>query len=329
MQGRHFGRRGLMAAGLLAAPPAALAQPGATWPTRPIRIVVPFAAGGNTDAIARLTAEMLGEVLGVPAIVENRAGAGGLIAAEAVARAAPDGTTLLMAAVAVLAVAPAAASGPPRFDPIADFTPVALLATNPFVLTVHRSVPATTLAEFVALGRAQAGRAVYATGGVGSMGHLTTLLFLQRAGFEATHVPYRGGGPAMTDVLAGQVPSYFANLSEALPHARNPDVRLLAVSGATRAPQLPDVPTVAEQGFAGFATITWNGLVGPARLPPEIVARINAAVAQRAADPRVQARFLAIGVELAPTTPAAFGQNIAEDVATYRALIRSSNITID
>ncbi|WP_431284118.1 Bug family tripartite tricarboxylate transporter substrate binding protein [Humitalea sp. 24SJ18S-53] len=323
-----FGRRGLVAAGLLAAPAVAWGQ-AAPWPSRPIRIVVPFAAGGNTDAIARLTAEMLSEVLGVPAVVENRAGAGGLIAAEAVSRAAPDGYTLLMAAVAVLAVAPAAASGPPRFDPVADFTPIALLATNPFVLVVHRSVPATTLAEYVALGRGQSGRVAYATGGVGSMGHLTTLLFLERAGFEATHVPYRGGGPAMTDVLAGQVPSYFANLSEALPHARNPDVRLLAVSGATRAPQLPDVPTVAEQGFAGFSTITWNGLVGPARMPPEAVARINAAVAQRAADPRVQARFLAIGVELAPTTPAAFGQNIAEDVATYRTLIRTSNITID
>ncbi len=321
----RFGRRGVLGAGLLASP--AWAQAG--WPARPIRIVVPFAAGGNTDAIARLTAEMLTEALPGQVIVENRAGAGGLIAGEAVARAAPDGYTLLMAAVAVLAVAPAAASGPPRFDPVADFTPVALLATNPFVLVVHRSVPARSLAEFVALGRAQAGRTAYASGGVGSMGHLTTLLFQQAAGFEATHVPYRGGGPAMTDVLAGQVPSYFANLSEALPHARSPEVRLLAVSGPARAPQLPDVPTVAEQGFPGFATITWNGLVGPARLPAEVVARVNAAVAQRAALPAVRERFLAIGVELAPESPAAFGARIAEDVASYRRLIRNSAIVID
>jgi tripartite-type tricarboxylate transporter receptor subunit TctC len=206
-------------------------------------------------------------------------------------------------AVGLLAVAPAAASGPPRFDPIADFTPVALLATNPFVLTVHRSVPATTLAEFVALGRAQAGRAVYATGGVGSMGHLTTLLFLQRAGFEATHVPYRGGGPAMTDVLAGQVPSYFANLSEALPHARNPDVRLLAVSGATRAPQLPDVPTLAEALLPGFEATTWGMVIAPANLPPALLARLSTDCAAAVRRPDVVARHAALGAEVVTTSP--------------------------
>lgn len=299
------------------------------WPDRPIRIVVPFAPGGNTDGIARLTAELLRDELGADVLVDNRTGAGGLIAAESVARAAPDGATLMMAVVAQLAVAPAAAAQRQRFDPVADFTPVAQVATNLFVLVAHRDLPVSTVEELIAHGRRPGAGLVYASGGVGSFQHLTMLLFLSRAGMEATHVPYRGGAPALADTVAGQTPLLFANLSEALPHVRSPSVRLLAVSGAARAPQLPDVPTVAESGLAGFETVTWNGLIGPARLPDAIVGRVASAVERRLADPAMRARFAALGVDAAPLGPAEFGWKLRRDVERWGEVVRTSGVRID
>ncbi|WP_158287785.1 Bug family tripartite tricarboxylate transporter substrate binding protein [Falsiroseomonas bella] len=317
-------RRALLAApALLAMPGGAAAQ---SWPERPVRILVPFAPGGNTDGLARLAADLLQEALpGSSFVVENRTGAGGLLAAEQMVRAAPDGYTLMMMAVAVLAVAPAAMAQPPRFDPVADVTPIVNLGTNPFVLMTHRSVEAADLAALLAWMKARSGRFVYASGGVGSFQHLSMALLLQRIGVQAEHVPYRGGAPALADVLAGNAPMMFANLSEAVPHAQNPAVRLHGVSGLQRSPQLPGVPAIAEQ-LPGFETITWNGLMGPKGMPAPIVARISGVIAEALKRPDVRARMDRIGADPLGEGPDAFAARLKADVARWNEVVRVAGI---
>ncbi|WP_137177803.1 tripartite tricarboxylate transporter substrate binding protein [Roseomonas sp. AR75] len=317
-------RRALLAApAALALTPPALAQ---AWPERPVRILVPFAPGGNTDALARLSADLLqGAMPGSSFVVENRTGAGGLLAAEQMVRAAPDGYTLMMVAVAVLAVAPVAMAQPPRFDPVADVTPIVNLGTNPFVLMTHRSVEATDLASLLDWMKARSGRFVYASGGVGSFQHLSMALLLQRLGVQAEHVPYRGGAPALADVLAGNAPMMFANLSEAVPHAQNPAVRLHGVSGLQRSPQLPGVPAIAEQ-LPGFETITWNGLMGPKGMPAPVVARISGVIAEALKQPEVRARMDRIGADPLGEGPDAFAARLKADVARWNEVVRVAGI---
>jgi len=324
-------RRLLFATPALLLPPLlvpGLARAQAAWPERPVRILVPFAAGGNTDALARLTAEILTE--GVPGgsfVVENRTGAGGLLAADAMVRSAPDGHTLMMMAVAVLAVAPAAMAQRPRFDPVADVTPIVNLGTNPFVLMTHRSVDAVDLPAVIAWMRARSGRLAYASGGVGSFQHLTMALFLQRLGIEAEHVPYRGGAPALADVIAGNAPMMFANLSEAIPHVQNAAVRLHGVSSLMRHVSLPNVPAIAE-ALPGFETITWNGLMGPKGMPPALVERIHALVAAALTRPAVLARMAQIGADPLGEGPVPFAARLREDVERWGAVVRSAGITL-
>jgi tripartite-type tricarboxylate transporter receptor subunit TctC len=324
-------RRALLAAtlaapALLALPRAAGAQ--APWPERPVRILVPFAPGGNTDGLARLSAELLQEALpGASFVVENRTGAGGLLAAEQMVRAAPDGHTLMMVAVAVLAVAPVAMAQPPRFDPVTDVTPIVNLGTNPFVLMTHRSVEATDLASLIAWMRARSGRFAYASGGVGSFQHLSMELFLRRIGVRAEHVPYRGGAPALADVIAGNAPVMFANLSEAVPHAQSQAVRLHGVSSLTPSPQLPGVPPIATQ-VPGFETITWNGLMGPKGMPPALVARIHGIIAAALQRPAVQERMLRIGADPLGEGPEAFAARLRADVARWNEVVRVAGISL-
>ncbi|OYW21154.1 MAG: hypothetical protein B7Z52_01255 [Burkholderiales bacterium 12-64-5] len=293
-------RRHLLASlPLLAAPTALRAQPA--WPERPVRILVPFAPGGNTDALARLTADLLqAEIPGASFVVENRTGAGGLIAAEAMVRAPADGHTLMMVAVAVLAVAPVAMAQPPRFDPVADVTPIVNLGTNPFVLMAHSSVAATDLAGLIAWMRARNGAFPYASGGVGSFQHLSMALFLQRIGVQAEHVPYRGGAPALADLIAGNAPVMFANLSE---------------------------PAIAE-ALPGFETITWNGLMGPKGLPPAIATRIHGIIAAALARPAVQARMAQIGADPLGEGPEPFAARLRADVARWGDVVRSAGIRV-
>src|SRR5713101_226678 len=242
------------------------------WPQKPVRIIYPYAAGSAGDAAARLTAQRLGEVFGQPFSVENRVGANGALAAEAVARSPADGHTLFWAASPQISIAPAMKTL--SYDPVKDFAPISAVNTHTFVLVVNPRLPARTLAEFVGYVRAQPDKLAYAEGSVGSVGHLAMALFLKRAGLEMTNVSYRGNAPALTDVIAGHLPTMFSNLSDALPHAATGAVRLLAVSSDKRAPQIPDVPTVAESGFPGFNVLTWNGLMAPAATPNAIVDRI-------------------------------------------------------
>jgi tripartite-type tricarboxylate transporter receptor subunit TctC len=310
----------LAAAAALAVAPSSFAQ---EWPQKPVRIVVPFAAGGNTDTIARIVAERLAAVFGQQFVVENRVGAGGAIAAEFVAKSPPDGYTLLVAAVSQIAIVPFIQKV--GYDPVKDFAPISNIGTNPFVLGIHVSLPVKTVAEFVDYARANPGKLNYASGGNGSIGHLSGALFVQRAGLEMIHVPYKGGAPAVADLVAGQVQMYFGNASELIQHSRSGKIRLLGVSSERRAPQLPDVPAIAET-YAGFQTLTWNALFAPAATPKAIVDRISAEVQKAVRDPAVAERLVKIGVDPVGSTPAELARTVQADIAQWSGVIKAANI---
>ena len=286
-----------------------------TWPQRPVRLIVPFAAGGNTDGIARIAAQRLGEALGEQVVVENKPGAGGAIAAELVAKATPDGYTLLVAALPVMAVVPAMSKV--RYDALKDFAPISNIATNPFVLAVNKDFPAKTLPEFIAYVRARPGQLSYGSAGIGSLNHLSMALFLNRAGLDMTHVPYKGNAPALSDVVAGHIPAMFSNLSDALPQAAAGNVRLIALSSEQRAPLAREVPTLAESGFPGFSVLTWNGLMAPAETPKPIIDRIAAEIAAAVKDPAFAARLREFGADPLGNSPDDYRAMLARDIATW------------
>ena len=300
---------------------ASLAQ---TWPQKPVKVIVPFPPGGVTDSLARITAEWLTQRLGQPVIAENRPGASGAIAAELVARAEPDGYTLFSAATPQLAIVPHVQKI--SYDPVKDFAPISIVGTNPFALGCNQRIAATNLKQLVDYARAHPGELSYASPGSGSVGHLTMALFLARAGLKMEAVLYKGGGPAIADVVAGHVPCYFGNLNEILPHAGGGKINVLAVSGATRAPQLPRVPTVAEQGYPGFRTITWNGYVAPAGTPKEIVERVAREIAAGCNDAAFAGRLEKIGVDPVCGTPAEFERAVRDDLALWKEAVQAAGI---
>jgi len=288
-----------------------------SWPQKPVKVIVPFPPGGVTDTLARITADWLTQRLGQPVVPDNRPGASGAIAADLVARAEPDGYTLLAAATPQLAVVPHVQKI--TYDPIKDFAPIAIVGKNAFALGCNsEKTPANTLKEFVDYVRARPGQLNYGSPGVGSIGHLTMALFLARADLKMEAVIYKGGGPAMADVVAGHVNCYFGNFNEILPHAGSGRVRVLATSGEKRAHQLPDVPTVAEQGYPGFRTETWNGLVAPAGTPHEIAERISREIAAGCRDSAFVARLDKIGVDPVCSTPEQFANAIREDLRLWK-----------
>jgi tripartite-type tricarboxylate transporter receptor subunit TctC len=293
------------------------------WPSKPITIVVPFAAGGNTDGIARMVAQRLSESLGQQFVIENKGGAGGALAADQVARAAPDGYTMFVTAVSVLTIVPKMMKV--KYDPQKDFTPISNIATNPFVLVVHKDFPAKTVQEFVAHVK-QNKNLSYASAGQGSLAHLSMALFLKEAGIDMTHVPYKGNAPALSDVIAGHIPAMFSNLSDALPHVAGGNVRLIAVSGDKRASQVPNVPTVAESGYPKYKTLTWNGLVAPAGTPKEIVDKVAKEVAAAVKDPKFAEKLAGYGVDPLGNTPEEFGKMIAADIATWADALKAAGI---
>lgn len=294
------------------APAQAQAQP---WPSRTVRIVVPYAAGGNSDVMARVVAQRLTEAFGQTFIVENRVGANGALAAETVIRSGPDGHTLLWAVTPPMTIAPAMTKL--NYDPIKDFAPISAVAINGFVLVVNKDFPPKTLAEFVAYVKAQKDKMSYAEGTAGSVTHLAMALFAKRAGLEMTNVSYRGNAPAMNDVIAGHLKTMFSNVSDALPHAASGAIRLLAVSTAHREPQIPDVPTVAESGFPGFSVVTWNGLAAPAGTPREIVDKIAGEIGRAVKDPQFADRLKAAGANPLGNTPDEFATMIKADTAIW------------
>jgi len=294
------------------------------WPERPVTVIVPFAAGGNTDGIARMTAQRLSDRLGKPFVVENRPGAGGAIAAEVVARAHPDGYTLFVAALPVMAIVPAMMKV--RYDPANDFAPISNIATNPFALVVNKDIPVKTLRDFVDYVRARSGQLSYGSAGIGSLNHLSMALFLKQAGGEMVHVPYKGNAPALADVVANHIPAMFSNLSDALPQASGGNVRMLAVSGEKRSPLAPEVPTVAESGYPKFNILTWNGLMAPAGTPPDLITRIAAEIATAVRDPEFSARLSAYGVDPLGNTPDEYKAMLAHDIAIWAEAVEVAGV---
>ena len=295
-----------------------------TWPQRPVTVVVPFAAGGNTDGIGRSIAQWLSDRLGQQFVVENRGGAGGAIAAEMVAKAPADGYTLFVAALPQIAIVPAISQT--RYDPVKDFAPISVVGTNPFVLAVNKDVPVKSVPEFIDYVRKAPQPLSYASAGIGSLNHLSMALFLKLAGIDMIHVPYKGNAPAMSDVVAGHVPAIFTNLSDALPQAAAGTIRLIGVSGETRAPQIPDVPTVAEQGFPTFKTRTWNALMAPAKTDPAIIARVAREVAAAAKDPGFAERLNHLGVDPLGNSPTEFAALIAADIPFWAEAVRIAGV---
>jgi tripartite-type tricarboxylate transporter receptor subunit TctC len=295
-----------------------------TWPQRPVTVVVPFAAGGNTDGIGRSIAQWLSDRLGQQFVVENRGGAGGAIAAEMVAKAPADGYTLFVAALPQIAIVPAISQT--RYDPVKDFAPISVVGTNPFVLAVNKDVPVKSVPEFIDYVRKAPQPLSYASAGIGSLNHLSMALFLKFAGIDMIHVPYKGNAPAMSDVVAGHVPAIFTNLSDALPQAAAGSIRLIGVSSETRAAQIPGVPTVAEQGFPTFKTRTWNALMAPAKTDPAIIARVATEVAAAAKDPGFDERLNHLGVDPLGNSPAEFAALIAADIPFWAEAVRVAGV---
>ena len=321
----------LLCAGLLLSllaffPGMAFAQ-APTWPAKPIKILVPFAPGGNTDSIARIMAERLTQNLGQSVLVENKVGAGGGIAAEFVGKAAPDGYTLLMAAMPVMAILPAI--NKTNYDPVRDFVPISNVGSNPFVMGVHKSVPVNNVQELVALARKNPGKYNYASGGSGSVSHLSAALFINRAQIDMTHISYKGGAPAVTDLLAGNVQMYFGNFSELVPHLAGGNIRLIGVSSEKRSSQLPQVATIAESGFTGFRTVTWNGLMAPAGTPVTVVQRVADAVKEVLASEGMTARLQQIGVDAIGSTPREFADTLRADIAIWSEAAKAAKLKME
>ncbi len=302
-------------------------QAQTVWPQKPIRIVVPFAPGGNTDSIARVIAERFTQSLGQAVVVDNKVGAGGAIAAEFVAKAPADGYTLLMAAMPVMAVLPVISKT--KFDPLKDFVPVSNVGSNPFVMGIHKSVPANTVQEFVAFMRKNPGKFNYASGGSGSVSHLSAALFVKRAELEMTHISYKGGAPAVTDLLGGNVQMYFGNFSELVPHVSGGNIRIIGVSSDMRAAQLPQVATIAESGFPGFKTVTWNGLMAPAGTSTAVVARLTEAVKEALASEGTQTKLQQMGVDAIGSTSKEFADTLRADIAIWSEAAKAANLKME
>ena len=310
---------------LAAAALPALAQ--ATYPTKPIRLVVPFPPGAGTDTVARFVAQKLSDRIGQQIVVDNRTGAGGAIGAAEVAKADADGYTLLFVASPFTTVA--ASAKHPGYDPIAQFVPVAPIASGPLAFVVHPGVNATTMREFVELARREPGKLNYGSAGPGSVNHLALELLMARTGTTIVHVPYRGIADATKDLLAGTLQAMTASIPATLPLAADRRVRVLAVTGPKRIPQMPDVPSWQEQGVANAQVINYWGIVAPAGTPREAIARLNAETRRVLAQPDVRERLEREGAELIPGDPADLGALIANDLASWKKLIAEARLTFE
>jgi tripartite-type tricarboxylate transporter receptor subunit TctC len=319
--------RCLIAASLFASS-VAFAQPGPPgFPTRPIRIVVTYPAGGGADAMARLVAPKLSEALGQPVLVENRGGASGTIAADLVARSQADGYTLMLDATNH-AVNPSLFPKLP-YDPYKAFAPVTLLALFPNVLVVHPAFPVSTVDDLIKKAKAEPGKLAYASSGNGSAQHLAAELFRQRAGLDMVHVPYKGGGPALIDVMAGQVPFYFGNMASALPHVKNGKLKAIAVTGGRRSAAAPELPTVAESGMPGYQVYEWNAIFAPGGTSPAVINRLQAEIAKVVKIPEVRDRMLALGGEIVASSPQDLAAWVREQTASWAVVVRAANIKLE
>lgn len=305
---------------LLAASVGVAAQP---YPAKPVRIIVPFAPGGGNDFIARFMAQRLSAALAQQFIVENRAGAGGMIGVESGVKAPADGYTLTLVSNSYT-VNPSLYKL--RFDPIADITPVIQISSGPYIVVVHPSLPVASIAELVALAKSDSGRIFFASSGQGSVGHLATELLASMAGFKLNHVPYKGTGPALTDTIGGQTNAMLGSTASTLPHVRNGRLRALAVTSSTRLASEPDIPSVAQAGVPGYETVLWHGLIGPKGMPPPVVERLNAEVSKVLQLKETGEQLQNDGVSPAGGTPEQFLATIRKEIEVWRRVVNEAGV---
>jgi tripartite-type tricarboxylate transporter receptor subunit TctC len=315
---------GLVAAAVLFAPMTSVAQ---NYPTKPIRLVVAFPAGGSTDIIARLVAQRLGEKLGQQVIVDNRGGAGGTIGTEIAARAAPDGHTLTMGTTSTHVIAPAAYAKV-NYDPVKDFDPITLVASTPYLLVLHPGVKANNLKEFIALAKSQPGKLNYASAGTGSTTQLAMEMLNRAAGIDVVHVPYNGNGPAGAATLGGQVQALFGSMPAVLPHAQAGRLRAIAVGTSQRSPAMPNVPTVAESGFPGFEVSLWLGFFAPKGTPKPILTRLQKELTDIASNPEMKAQFEKNGASAVTNTPAEMNTLMKTELEKYGKVVKAAGISL-
>jgi tripartite-type tricarboxylate transporter receptor subunit TctC len=313
----------LVTATLIAGP--VFAQSG--YPDRPIKIIAPVQPGGGVDLVARTIADRLGQALGQSIIVDNQSGGGGVVGSMATARAAPDGYTLMVGYVGTHGTNPAVRKLP--YDAIKDFTPIAMVGGTPNILIVPPSVPASTLKEFVAYVHANPGKLSYGSSGPGTLTHLAMEQLKVAADLDIIHVPYRGIGPAITDILGGQTQALFPGLAAALPHIKAGKMKPLAVTGTKRHPLLPDVPTFEELGYKGFDGVQWYGIVGPARMPVAVVKRLNEEINKLLVNPDLRERLSSEALEPMPMSPEEFGKYMRDDIDKWSRLAKARNIEIN
>ncbi len=307
-------------AALLGAVPAG-AQ---TWPARPVHLIVPFAAGGSVDIVARLIGQRLGDELGQPFIVENKGGAGGTIGANQVAKAPGDGYTLMVMHQGLAFNASLYADLP--YDTLRDLAPIAYVGATPNALVVTHALPVSTPQEFVAYARANPGKISYGSGGVGSAGHLSIELLQALTGIKLTHVPYKGSGPALTDLMSGQIQAMLLTMPAVMPYLKSGKLRAIATSGAKRSPALPALPTLEESGVAGYEYEPWYGMFGPATLPKPLAARLNQLVNAIIREPAIRDQFARQGLEVQTLTSEQFGEILRSDVAKWGKIIRDAGV---
>lgn len=315
----------IMVAGGFSSNAAAASGPG--YPNRPVRIVVPFGAGGGADVVTRFVAQRMTSSLGTPVVVDNRPGAGGLLGTQIVATAAPDGYTLVEASATTLAVLPVMTRAP--YDPIKDLAPITVLGVQPHVILVHPSVPVTSLQELIAHAKSRPGVVNYGSSGNGGPNHLGTELFKLEAGIQMTHIPYKGNGPALVDLLGGQIQVSILTVAPSLPHIKTGKLRPLAATSPTRLPVLPDLPTVAELGFPGYEVRSWYGLLAPARTPPSVIAKLHQVIASILKQPDVVEGLRNQGVEPIGNTPDEFAAYIRSEMNRWGRVVKAIGLRLD
>jgi tripartite-type tricarboxylate transporter receptor subunit TctC len=296
-----------------------------SYPTKPIRFIVPFAPGGSTDTLARTVGHKLSDALGQQVLIDNRSGGNGNIGMEIVARAAPDGYTIVLGYIANLGIGPSVFAKLP-FDPVKDYAPITQLAASPNIFVAHPSVPAQSFKEFIAYAKANPKKINFASAAVASLGHLAGELLNVSAGIKMQHVPYKGSGQAVIDLLAGQVQVMFSGMSSVMPHLKAGKLRPLAVTGAQRSPAVPEVPTIAESGFPGFEATAWYGVLAPAGTPQPVVIRLHDEIVRVLKMPDVKERLENVGFELVGGTPEAFGAYIKTEIQKWAKVVKASGI---
>ena len=304
------------------------AQLTAAYPTKPVKLVIPFPPGGPLDIVGRAIAQKLTEAWGQSVVVDNRPGAGGNIGADLVAKSAPDGYTILMGALSTHAVNPSLYAKMP-YDAIADFAPITLVAVTPNVLVVNATLPVSSAKEFIAYAKANSGKLAFGSGSNGSAGHLAGELFKVDTGTDITHIPYKGGAPATQALLAGDTQFMFDNLANAMPQVKAGKLKALAITTAERSKLAPDLPTMAEAGLRGFDISTWFGLFAPAGTPKDVIAKWNAEVAKILNSPEMREKLIAQGAEPSPTTPEQFAAFVKSEIPKYAKIIKASGAKVD